>query len=521
MPAGEPPRGRRACSPGRTPSSCSAGTAPSCGPRAPSPTSTCPSWASTWARSASSPRPSTRTSKRSWASSRPVTTSWSLASCWRRASSPAGRRSRAARSTSPSTKPPIVRGALARVMRVVVDVGDSRVASYVCDGVVVASPTGSTGYSFSAGGPIIEPTSRNLVVTPIAAYLTPLRSSVVGPQHVVSVKVEAAHDCPRQHRRAGGYPAPASGTGSRSGLDRSPSTSSSRAAHCPSGTCCARRPRCCRPDPSGRACRAPPPSDPAGGARPTCSRPSTPTPTTCAWSVVWLRPPSAPTTPTCGSSAATLRASRPLGLLAEPARHYLGAMTGHLALLRPTSLRRKAASIRAFYRFCYAEELIETDVAALIDLPRQMQRLPDTLDAREVSRAARRDRWPGRRRVVATAPSSSCSTRRDCASARRSALIAGTSRSPVASCASSARATRNVSCRSATWPWLRSVAYLDERDRLAQTATQSGARNSARRRGGPGQEPLFRSQSRPAPGPHGSLAGHARRGTAGPVSPGV
>jgi NAD+ kinase len=88
----------------------------------------------------------------------------------------------------------IVRGALARVMRVVVDVGGSRVASYVCDGVVVASPTGSTGYSFSAGGPILEPTSRSLVVTPIAAYLTALRSSVVGPQHVVSVRIEAAHD---------------------------------------------------------------------------------------------------------------------------------------------------------------------------------------------------------------------------------------------------------------------------------------------------------------------------------------
>ena len=88
----------------------------------------------------------------------------------------------------------IVRGALPRVMRVVVDVGDSRVATYVCDGIVVASPTGSTGYSFSAGGPIIEPTSRSLVVTPIAAYLTPLRSSVVGPQHVVRLRIEAAYD---------------------------------------------------------------------------------------------------------------------------------------------------------------------------------------------------------------------------------------------------------------------------------------------------------------------------------------
>lgn len=69
----------------------------------------------------------------------------------------------------------------------------------------------------------------------------------------------------------------------------------------------------------------------------------------------------------------------------EPAREYLAAMTRPPRVLRPTSLRRKAAAIRAFYRFCYAEELIDVDVAALIDLPRQMQRLPDTLDAREVA----------------------------------------------------------------------------------------------------------------------------------------
>ena len=68
----------------------------------------------------------------------------------------------------------------------------------------------------------------------------------------------------------------------------------------------------------------------------------------------------------------------------DPARGYLGSMTRPPRVLRPTSLRRKAASIRAFYRFCYAEELIDADIAALIDLPRQMQRLPDTLDAQEV-----------------------------------------------------------------------------------------------------------------------------------------
>jgi integrase/recombinase XerD len=69
----------------------------------------------------------------------------------------------------------------------------------------------------------------------------------------------------------------------------------------------------------------------------------------------------------------------------EPTRNYLASMTRPPRTLQPTSLRRKAASIRAFYRFCYAEELIQSDVGTLIDLPRQSRRLPDTLDAAEVA----------------------------------------------------------------------------------------------------------------------------------------
>lgn len=83
----------------------------------------------------------------------------------------------------------IVRGAEARVLRLAVDVDDSHLATYVADGVVVATPTGSTAYSFSAGGPILDPTARNLIVTPIAAYLSSIRSVVVGSQHVVRVRL--------------------------------------------------------------------------------------------------------------------------------------------------------------------------------------------------------------------------------------------------------------------------------------------------------------------------------------------
>ena len=89
----------------------------------------------------------------------------------------------------------VVRGSQARVVRLEVTVDASHLATYICDGLVVASPTGSTGYSFSAGGPILDPTARNLVVTPVAAYLSAIRSIVVGPQHSVTVRLLDAHDC--------------------------------------------------------------------------------------------------------------------------------------------------------------------------------------------------------------------------------------------------------------------------------------------------------------------------------------
>ncbi len=87
----------------------------------------------------------------------------------------------------------IARGSLARVVRLEVDIGPSHLATYVADGLVVASPTGSTGYSFSAGGPILDPLSRNLVVSPIAAYLSAIRSVVVSPDQVVRCRVAEAH----------------------------------------------------------------------------------------------------------------------------------------------------------------------------------------------------------------------------------------------------------------------------------------------------------------------------------------
>ncbi|MGZ3586841.1 MAG: NAD(+)/NADH kinase [Candidatus Limnocylindrales bacterium] len=88
----------------------------------------------------------------------------------------------------------VVRGSQARVVRLDVSIDDIHLATYLADGLIVATPTGSTGYSFSAGGPILDPTSRNFVVTPVAAYLAGIRSMVVSPRHTVLVRVERAYD---------------------------------------------------------------------------------------------------------------------------------------------------------------------------------------------------------------------------------------------------------------------------------------------------------------------------------------
>jgi NAD+ kinase len=88
----------------------------------------------------------------------------------------------------------VARGSLARVCRLDVSIDGSHLATFVADGLVVASPTGSTGYSFSAGGPILDPVSRNLVVTPIAAYLSAIRSVVVSPFQTVRCRVVDAHE---------------------------------------------------------------------------------------------------------------------------------------------------------------------------------------------------------------------------------------------------------------------------------------------------------------------------------------
>ena len=64
---------------------------------------------------------------------------------------------------------------------------DNAIASFTGDGAVIATPTGSTAYSMSAGGPIVEPDASNIIITPICPHVLTAKSFVLAPERVVRV----------------------------------------------------------------------------------------------------------------------------------------------------------------------------------------------------------------------------------------------------------------------------------------------------------------------------------------------
>ncbi|NLC72383.1 MAG: NAD(+)/NADH kinase [Ruminococcaceae bacterium] len=67
---------------------------------------------------------------------------------------------------------------------------DAKITHFSGDGVIVATPTGSTAYSMSAGGPLVEPEASNLIVTPICAHAMANTSFVLSPQREIIVLPE-------------------------------------------------------------------------------------------------------------------------------------------------------------------------------------------------------------------------------------------------------------------------------------------------------------------------------------------
>jgi NAD+ kinase len=86
----------------------------------------------------------------------------------------------------------VIRSRNGKPTHIVISDQENDLLDYFCDGFIIATPTGSTAYSMSAGGPILEPQSNSIVVTPICPHTLGSRSVVFGGAHPV-LKVRVAN----------------------------------------------------------------------------------------------------------------------------------------------------------------------------------------------------------------------------------------------------------------------------------------------------------------------------------------
>lgn len=83
----------------------------------------------------------------------------------------------------------VTKGAIARIVHLVVKCDGVQAMECGGDGIIVSTPTGSTAYNISAGGPIVEPEAKNILITPICAHDVGSRSIVASDKRVVTVEL--------------------------------------------------------------------------------------------------------------------------------------------------------------------------------------------------------------------------------------------------------------------------------------------------------------------------------------------
>ncbi len=88
----------------------------------------------------------------------------------------------------------VAKGGFSRMIRLKLFIDDHLTANYPADGLIVATPTGSTGYSLSAGGPIVSPNLNVTVITPICPHSLNTRSLIVSDKEEIRIETQATHD---------------------------------------------------------------------------------------------------------------------------------------------------------------------------------------------------------------------------------------------------------------------------------------------------------------------------------------
>ncbi|HHW55289.1 MAG: NAD(+)/NADH kinase [bacterium] len=88
----------------------------------------------------------------------------------------------------------VTKGAFARLIHLQIFINGEYYATYPGDGLIVATPTGSTAYSLSAGGPILNPQLQNIIITPICPHTLSARSLVIPEEERVEIIVQADHN---------------------------------------------------------------------------------------------------------------------------------------------------------------------------------------------------------------------------------------------------------------------------------------------------------------------------------------
>jgi len=88
----------------------------------------------------------------------------------------------------------ITRSTIEKVIKMEIFVNDISIKSFSADGIIIATPTGSTAYSLSAGGPVVEPKAEAIVITPVCPHTLFSRSIILGPDKVLEVRLDSRNE---------------------------------------------------------------------------------------------------------------------------------------------------------------------------------------------------------------------------------------------------------------------------------------------------------------------------------------